>query len=324
MDTSQGPAVVQQRMQRRRDRSLLLSAPGGAAERMEAYVDAEAADLKAQLAEEQRRSKEAAARMAADLLSARQELLATKRTLEQLQVNALRAGTASSDPGAGGARRQSTVAPAGLLGAALAFAPGAAAAGRASTFGGGGVLLASATRASMAAAERRMQLGSCFACGRVDGVHVMGPLEVAYVIFGIYLAVLVASALLGVVLRLRAQRRAGADAVKEHYVAGAGLMQFTWFFTMAASLYSGYSVSGIVNESFNQGWTSTRWIPGGGIRRGGMVEVRPGARYPAAAHGRAANDSGGRGHVGIGVYVGFLYLAPRFHALGKSRGYMRV
>jgi hypothetical protein len=38
-------------------------------------VDAEAADLKAQLAEEQRRSKEAAARMAADLLSARQELL---------------------------------------------------------------------------------------------------------------------------------------------------------------------------------------------------------------------------------------------------------
>ncbi|KAI8471640.1 MAG: SSS family transporter: sodium ion/pantothenate [Monoraphidium minutum] len=55
------------------------------------------------------------------------------------------------------------------------------------------------------------------------------------------------------------------------------------------SLYSGYSVSGSVNESFNAGWTSTRWIPGG-----------------------------------IGVYVGFLFLAPRFHALGKSRGYMTV
>lgn len=25
---------------------------------------------------------------------------------------------------------------------------------------------------------------------------------------------------------------------------------------------------------------------------------------------------------GIGVYVGFMLLGPRFHALGKSRGYM--
>lgn len=77
--------------------------------------------------------------------------------------------------------------------------------------------------------------------------------------------VLIGAALLGVLLRIRASRGPGADHVKEHYVAGAGLMHVTWFFTMAASLYSGYSVSGIVNESFNQGWTSTRWIPGGGF-----------------------------------------------------------
>lgn len=115
----------------------------------------------------------------------------------------------------------------------------------------------------------------------------MTPIEVAYVVFGVYLVVLIATAVLGVILRIRAARH--GDQVKEHYAAGAGLMSFTWFFTMAASLYSGYSVSGIVNESFNAGWTSTRWIPGG-----------------------------------IGVYVGFLFLAPRLHALGKSRGYMTV
>lgn len=115
----------------------------------------------------------------------------------------------------------------------------------------------------------------------------MQPLDVAYIVFGLYLLVLIGSAMLAVILKYRASRTAGADQVKEHYTAGSGLLHVSWFFTMAASLYSGYSVSGIVNESFNQGWTSTRWIPGG-----------------------------------IGVYVGFLLLAPRMHALGKSRGYM--
>jgi hypothetical protein len=88
-------------------------------------------------------------------------------------------------------------------------------------------------------------------------------------------------------LRIRADRRGKTDAVREHFMAGKGLRSVVWFFTMAASLYSGYSVSGIVNESFNNGWSSTRWIP-----------------------------------AGIGVYVGFLVLAPRMHALGRSRGYM--
>ncbi|GBF88910.1 sodium:pantothenate symporter [Raphidocelis subcapitata] len=115
----------------------------------------------------------------------------------------------------------------------------------------------------------------------------MLPLHVAYVVFGVYLATLVATTLLGIVHRVRASKH--GDPVKEHYVAGLGLMQVAWFFSMSASLYSGYSVSGIVNESFNQGWTSTRWIPGG-----------------------------------IGVYVGFLLLAPRFHTLGKTRGYMTL
>ena len=39
----------------------------------------------------------------------------------------------------------------------------------------------------------------------------------------------------------------------------------------------------------SQGWIATRWIPGG-----------------------------------VGVYMGFLLMAPRLHALGKSRGYVTI
>lgn len=42
-------------------------------------------------------------------------------------------------------------------------------------------------------------------------------------------------------------------------------------------------------EAYNQGWIATRWIPGG-----------------------------------VGVYMGFLLMAPRLHALGKSRGYVTI
>lgn len=45
----------------------------------------------------------------------------------------------------------------------------------------------------------------------------------------------------------------------------------------------------IVAEAYNQGWIATRWIPGG-----------------------------------VGVYMGFLLMAPRLHALGKSRGYVTI
>ena len=64
----------------------------------------------------------------------------------------------------------------------------------------------------------------------------MTPLQIAYVVFGVYLVTLVASALLGAALRVLASRR-GGDPVKEHYVAGHGLQHVVWFFTMAASLF---------------------------------------------------------------------------------------
>jgi Na+/proline symporter len=44
-----------------------------------------------------------------------------------------------------------------------------------------------------------------------------------------------------------------------------------------------------VAEAYTIGWQATRWIP-----------------------------------AGVGVYMGFLLLAPRLHALGKQRGYMTV
>ncbi|KAJ9521193.1 hypothetical protein QJQ45_022914 [Haematococcus lacustris] len=72
-------------------------------------------------------------------------------------------------------------------------------------------------------------------------------------------------------------------------MAGNGLGMVAWFFSMAATLFSGYSVSGIVNEAYGNGWTATRWIP-----------------------------------AGVGVYLGFMWLAPRCHALGKERGYMTI
>lgn len=58
---------------------------------------------------------------------------------------------------------------------------------------------------------------------------------------------------------------------------------------MMASLFSGYSVSGIVNEAYNTGWMATRWIPGG-----------------------------------VGLYIAFAVMAPRLHALSKRRGYFTI
>lgn len=71
--------------------------------------------------------------------------------------------------------------------------------------------------------------------------------------------------------------------------AGQGVGGLTLFFTMAASLYSGYSISGIANEAYTFGFMAIRWIP-----------------------------------AGVSLYAAFMVLAPRLHALGKSRGYLTM
>jgi Na+/proline symporter len=71
--------------------------------------------------------------------------------------------------------------------------------------------------------------------------------------------------------------------------AGKGVGPVTLFFTMAASLYSGYSISGIANEAYTFGFHAIRWIP-----------------------------------AGVALYAAFMILAPRLHALGKSHGYLTI
>jgi len=71
--------------------------------------------------------------------------------------------------------------------------------------------------------------------------------------------------------------------------AGQGVGGLTLFFTMAASLYSGYSLSGIANEAYTFGFMAVRWIP-----------------------------------AGVALYAAFMVLAPRMHALGKARGYLTL
>eukprot|EP00878_Enallax_costatus_P020660 GHUV01021849.1.p1 GENE.GHUV01021849.1~~GHUV01021849.1.p1 ORF type:complete len:275 (+),score=54.69 GHUV01021849.1:271-1095(+) len=116
----------------------------------------------------------------------------------------------------------------------------------------------------------------------------METFVVAYIVLAIYLFGVCAAGMYGAFLTLRTGMQTGKK-VREHYVTIGGLATVTWFFTMSASLFSGYTVSGIVAEAYAQGWVATRWIPGG-----------------------------------VGVYAGFLLMAPRLHALGKSRGYMTI
>ena len=71
--------------------------------------------------------------------------------------------------------------------------------------------------------------------------------------------------------------------------AGQGVGGITLFFTMAASLYSGYTISGIANEAYTFGFMAVRWIP-----------------------------------AGVSLYAAFMVLAPRLHALGKARGYLTL
>mmetsp|Transcript_21638 Transcript_21638/g.33861 ORF Transcript_21638/g.33861 Transcript_21638/m.33861 type:complete len:737 (-) Transcript_21638:160-2370(-) len=69
--------------------------------------------------------------------------------------------------------------------------------------------------------------------------------------------------------------------------AGSGIPGPVLFFSMAATLYSGYSVSGIADEAYTFGFLAIRWIP-----------------------------------AGVALYGAMAILAPRMHALGKSRGYL--
>ncbi|EFJ49747.1 hypothetical protein VOLCADRAFT_104191 [Volvox carteri f. nagariensis] len=117
----------------------------------------------------------------------------------------------------------------------------------------------------------------------------MANTNVAYPVLGVYLILILGAGFIGAVMNFRRGALGHQDQVREHFLAGKGLGGFVWFWTMMATLFSGYSVSGIVNEAYRQGWMVTKWIPGG-----------------------------------VGLYIAFAVMAPRLHALSKRRGYFTI
>ncbi|PNW73816.1 hypothetical protein CHLRE_13g573900v5 [Chlamydomonas reinhardtii] len=117
----------------------------------------------------------------------------------------------------------------------------------------------------------------------------MANTNVAYPVLGVYLLLVLGAGLLAAFVNRIHLRKGHGDKVREHFMAGKGLGTFVWFWTMMATLFSGYSVSGIVNEAYGTGWMATRWIPGG-----------------------------------VGLYIAFAVMAPRIHAVAKRRGYFTM
>ncbi|GIL75284.1 hypothetical protein Vretimale_7979 [Volvox reticuliferus] len=117
----------------------------------------------------------------------------------------------------------------------------------------------------------------------------MANTNVAYPVLGVYLILILGAGFIGAVMNFRRGTLGHHDQVREHFLAGKGLGTFVWFWTMMATLFSGYSVSGIVNEAYALGWTATRWIP-----------------------------------AGVGLYISFAIMAPRLHSLSKRRGYFTM
>eukprot|EP00200_Dunaliella_tertiolecta_P004766 CAMPEP_0202354932 /NCGR_PEP_ID=MMETSP1126-20121109/10037_1 /ASSEMBLY_ACC=CAM_ASM_000457 /TAXON_ID=3047 /ORGANISM="Dunaliella tertiolecta, Strain CCMP1320" /LENGTH=665 /DNA_ID=CAMNT_0048947463 /DNA_START=36 /DNA_END=2033 /DNA_ORIENTATION=- len=113
---------------------------------------------------------------------------------------------------------------------------------------------------------------------------------VGYIVLGIYILLLVGSGMLAAVVNWLFRKKDGSGGLmRNHFMAGTGLGPMVWFFTMASSLFSGYSVSGISSEAYGLGFVATRWIP-----------------------------------AGIGLYCGFMFLAPRCYALSRQRGFMTL
>jgi len=54
-----------------------------------------------------------------------------------------------------------------------------------------------------------------------------------------------------------------ADKLSAHYIGGRNFGPLLITGTMFASLYSGYTVVGIPNEAFKNGWNALRWLPTG-------------------------------------------------------------
>lgn len=85
-----------------------------------------------------------------------------------------------------------------------------------------------------------------------------------YVALPAYFSLMVAAALASVVASRRRHRKKaeGEDALSSHFIAGRSLGVVITVATLFASLFSGYTVVGIPNEAYRNGFSAMRWIPG--------------------------------------------------------------
>ena len=54
-----------------------------------------------------------------------------------------------------------------------------------------------------------------------------------------------------------------ADKLSAHYLAGRAIGPVLTTGTVFASFYSGYTVVGIPNEAYSNGWVALRWVAAG-------------------------------------------------------------
>ena len=91
----------------------------------------------------------------------------------------------------------------------------------------------------------------------VDSDYITG----LYVAIPVYFGMMVLVALWAYRRTKYLEQEEKNDAISAHYLGGRGLGPWVTAGTMFASLFSGYTVIGVPNEAFRNGWTALRWIP---------------------------------------------------------------
>jgi len=95
-----------------------------------------------------------------------------------------------------------------------------------------------------------------------------------YIALSIYFALLVGCAVWAFVKVERLKKTGVSDHLSAHYLGGRTFGPLLTAGTVFASFFSGYTVVGIVNDSYNQGWISLKWMPSSAGIVGFYVLVR--------------------------------------------------
>jgi len=82
-----------------------------------------------------------------------------------------------------------------------------------------------------------------------------------YITIPIYFCVLACATIWAYKRMARMASQGTADKLSAHYIGGREFGPIITAGTLFASLFSGYTVSGIPAEAFTQGWKTLRWLP---------------------------------------------------------------